>query len=41
MKPYFIVIYLIFLLFACVAVEVINLCCHLLTGKKPIKIFQL
>jgi len=41
MKPYFIVVYLVFMLFVVVAAEIANGLCRLLFGKKPIKYFDL
>lgn len=41
MKKYSVVVYLFLMLIIVVAAEIINLCCHLAFGKKPIKKFQL
>ena len=41
MRKYSVVVYLLFMLIIVVASEIINICCHLLFGKKPIKKFQL
>ena len=41
MKKYSVVVYLFFMLIIVVVAEIINLCCHLLFGKKPIKKIQL
>jgi len=41
MKTIFYFSYFIGLIAVVVAVESINLCCHLLFGKKPIEVFEL
>lgn len=41
MNKYFVVVYLFLMLIIVVAAEIINLCCHLVFGKKLIKKFQL
>lgn len=41
MRKYFVVGYLFLMLIIVVAAEIINLCCHLMFGKKPIKKFLL
>lgn len=37
MRKYSVVVYLFFMLIIVVVAEIINLCCHLLFGKKTIK----
>ena len=41
MRKYSVVVYLFFMLIIVVVAEIINLCFHLLFGKKTIKKFQL
>ena len=41
MGKYSVVVYLFLMLIIVVVAEIINLCCHLMFGKKPIKKFQL
>lgn len=41
MRKYSVFVYLLFMLIIVVVAEIINIFCHLMFGKKPIKKFQL